>query len=216
MRSRLVPSAIPALLVAILAWTDAAAKLPDPRSCEVPSVLVGSPSGAPLPSCGGLLGSTGERVAGYRVLLRDVNFSPLWSEQVTLDFSQTAIHLLSDDRPGSTVDCAARTITRLTDQNGVAIFAPRFCGSCPEARVQVLVRGLLLREIPAHSTDIDGNGTTDIADFTRVARNFVSGETDPATDFDPCAAGSAGRTTLADLIIFAREFAEGVSGAACP
>jgi hypothetical protein len=216
MRPRLVPSVVPALLVALLAATDATAKVPDPRFSEIPAVIVGSPSGAALPSCGGPFGSKGERVAGFRVLIKEVNNAPLRYEQITLDFSQTSIHLLGDDRPGTTVDCAAHTITRFTDLGGVAVFEPRFCGSCPEAKVLVLADGVLMREIPARSTDVDGNGTTDILDFMRVVRNFQSGGPDPATDFDPCAPGSEGRTTLIDFVLFAGEMQRGPRGTACP
>lgn len=216
MRSPAIPSLALALLVATLAASEAMAKVPDPRFSEIASVIVGSPSGAALPSCGGQSWSTGERFAGFRVLAKDVNNSPLWYRQITLDFSQSEVHLLGDDRPGTTVDCVAGTITRLTDDTGIALFAPRFCGSCPEARVRVLCEGVLMREVPARSTDIDGDGVTGILDFLRVARNLFSAELDPSTDFDPCSAGSEGRTTLTDFVIFAGEFERAAQGTPCP
>jgi hypothetical protein len=204
-----------ALLVLILGAGEAFSKV-DPRYSEVAAVISGSPSGAALPSCGAQPGATGDRAAGFRVVVRDVNGSPQYARQVTLHFSQTAIVLLGDDRTGTTIDCAARTITRLTDREGVATFTPRFCGHCAEPRVLVSADGVLLREVPARSTDIDGDGTTGLFDFARVGRNFLTGDPDPATDFDPCVAGSEGRTTLVDLAVFAQELLLGARGTACP
>jgi hypothetical protein len=216
MTPRSFPAAALALLVATLAPGVVTAKIPDPRFSEIASVVVGSPSGAALPSCGARAGSTADLAAGFRVLVRDVSNAPLYYQEVKLDFSRSAIHLLGDDRPGTTVDCTARTITRFTDRAGIALFAPRFCGSCPGDDVLVSVDGVWLRLVPARSTDVDGDGTTGLLDFSRVAHNFLAGDPDPATDFDPCAAGSQGRTTLSDLTLFAGELLRDARGTACP
>lgn len=193
------------------------AKVPDPRFSRVSTVVTGTTSGSSLPGCLEGAGVPSTRVDGVHVEARDVNNGPLWYEPVTLDFSRTTLRLLADDTPGTTVDCAARTITRLTGQDGLAVFRPRFCGHADGKAVIVTVDGVWLRELEARSTDVDGDGTTGLADFARVAANFLSGAADPATDFDPCAPGSAGITTLGDFVLFAGELLRGSSGSpACP
>ncbi len=72
-----------------------------------------------------------------------------------------------------------------------------------------------MRPIPAHSTDLDANGSTGLCDFTRVASNFLEGGHDPSTDFDPCA-GEPGVTSLGDLVVFAGPLLHGGTGAVCP
>ncbi len=200
------------------AAVPALAKVPDPRFSRVSTVIVGTTSGASLSSCtsGGYAPPGGNRTDGFYVEVREVNNAPLWFETVTLDFSRTTLHLLADDTPGTTVDCAARTITRITGSDGVAVFRPRFCGQANGADVIVSVDGVWLRELPARSTDVDGDGTTGLMDFARVAGNLLDGSADPATDFDPCTAGSAGKTTLSDFALFAGELLHGARGSSCP
>jgi len=198
--------------------TTAQAKVPDPRFCRVSTLVLGTSSGAGLPGCmtGGWSGAPTTRVDGFYVEAREVNNGPLWYEPVTLDFSRTTLRLLADDTPGTTVDCVARTITRLTGQDGIAVFQPRFCGQSNGRDVVVSVNGVWLRELEARSTDVDGDGATGLMDFSRLAANLLEGSADPATDFDPCAAGSEGRTTLADFALFARELLREARGTACP
>ena len=212
---RAILALVPVLFVALTS-TTAPAKVPDPRFTRVPAPIVGSVSGAMLPSCSGTGSTAAERIDGFRVETRDVNNSPLWFKPVTLDFSQSTIRLFADDTPGVTVDCAARTVTALTDQHGVVVFRPRFGGSSSGATILVTSDGVELRQIAARSTDVDGDGTTGLADFARVGRNFQDGSADPSTDFDPCAPGSEGRTTLSDFAIFARELVRSAQGTACP
>jgi hypothetical protein len=200
-----------------LGWPPPArAKIADPRFCTVPMILLGSTSGAALPSCTADFGTPPVRTTGFRLVIRDINGAPLWNEPVRLDFSATSILLLADDRPGVTVDCAARTISAWTDQFGVVEFNPRFCGSSGDTRVIVNVDGVYVREVEARSTDVDGDGTTGIADFARVARNFLEGTVDSATDFDLCGSDAPGVTSLADFAIFAQELAREASAQLCP
>jgi hypothetical protein len=200
------------------AVTPVLAKVPDPRFSRVSTVVVGTTSGTSLTTCtsGGYAPPGGNRVDGFYVEVREINNTPLWFETVTLDFSRTSLHLLADDTPGTTVDCAARTITRVTGSDGVAVFRPRFCGQSSGADVIVSVDGVWLRELPARSTDVDADGRTGLMDFARVARNLLDGSDDPATDFDPCSAGSAGKTTLSDFALFAGEMLRDARGTACP
>lgn len=203
------------LLALTLAPGASDAKTPDGRFSTFPEVLVGTPAGSLLPSCGAPEGQLPERTAAFRIVLHDISNAPLWFVPVTLDLSQTPCRLYADDRPGTTVNCAARTIVRLTDSHGVVEFAPRFSGGCAEALVMVSANGVPLRAIPARSTDLDGDAQTGLGDFWSVARNFLNGGHDSATDFDPCA-GAAGTTSLADFAVFNGVMLRGGSGAACP
>lgn len=216
MSPRPVLAALALALVNAGAASPAQAKIPDPRFCTLPTLVLGSTSGAPLPSCSALPSGPATRTTGCRLVLRDINNAPLRGEVVTLDFSATPIRLLADDSPGVTVDCVARTLRGVTDAQGVVVFHPRFCGDSAGGAVQIQADGFVLDEVPARSTDVDGDGTAGIADFARVGRNFLQGTLDPATDFDPCSAGSEGRTTLADFAIFAAELLRDVRGEGCP
>jgi hypothetical protein len=188
-------------------------KVPDPRFTRVSTTLVGCPSGEAVPTMVAGGGGPETRVLGFRVEAREVNNAPLSFRQVTLDFSKTSIRLIADDSPDVTVDCVNRRVNMLTGVDGVAVFHPRFCGSTLSPDVVVLVEGVVMRELPAFSIDIDGNGSIGLADFVRFAANFNSGAADPATDFDASTPG----TTLTDFVIFAREFQRDASGGvACP
>ena len=221
MRARRALPAFAVVVVPVLiaaAAVPAAAKIAYPPSSDVPPVLVGCPSGAALPSCSDRADAPASSVAGYRVRIVDVSNTPLAFTVVTLDFSQANVRLLGDDRAGTTVDCAAKTISRTTDLDGVAVFAPRFCGSTSGDDVLVHAEGVWLRRVPARSTDVDADGTTGLQDLTRVARNLFGGSTDTSTDFDPCTAGSEGRTTLTDFVLFAAEYLRnsGAPTTVCP
>jgi hypothetical protein len=211
---RPLPAAL--ILLALLA-APASAKVADPRFSRVSTALAGCPSGEALPTrmTGG--GVPESRVLGFRVEAREINNAPLPYEEVTLDFSRTSIRLLADDSPGTTVNCVSRTVTMLTDLHGVATFRPRFCGSTATPDVVVHVDGVYLRELPACSTDMDGDGTTGLGDFTRFASSYNAGTVDPATNFDASTPETAGHTTLADFVIFTKEFLRSASGtSACP
>ncbi len=177
-----------------------AASLPDPRFSEVEPLLVGCPSGHAVPGCDRPMGS----VAGFQVLVRSVNNSPLQGRTVTLDFSATSMRLFGDTRSGTTVNCAAATISRLTDQAGEVTFEPRVGGSTAGAKIVVDANGVILAEVSGRSTDFDGDGRTDLFDAGLLAANLLGGSLDTRTDLDGCSVG--GPTSLRDFAIFAAEF----------
>ena len=104
-----------------------------------------------------------------------------------------------------------------TNAEGVAVLRPRFAGSSATADVLVHVDGVILRWLTAASTDVDGDGTTGLADFARFAPALLSGAHDPTLDFDGGTPETAGRVTLADFAIFGRELLRSTTPAiACP
>jgi hypothetical protein len=187
---------IPATL-AVLS-SPALAKFPDPSFSEVDPVVVGDAAGS----------------SAFRVVFRDVSNAPLYSELATLDFSQSSVRLYAVQEPGVIVDCAARTLSRVTDHDGVAVFHPRFGGSCGSKSVQILGRGVItIAMVPARSTDMDGiDGCTGLGDFGMFAERFLSSLPHPEADFD----NSGGPLGLGDFSIFSRDLLSGVKGSYCP
>src|SRR6266545_6253763 len=93
-----------------------AAALPEFRlNCEAPSciTLVGSAGGVPA-----------ARFGAFDVIIRDLANNPIANASVTIDLSACPdLHLCADQLdPGTVVDCAHETVSRLTDANGFAHF----------------------------------------------------------------------------------------------
>jgi hypothetical protein len=113
-----------------------------------------------------------------------------------------------------TLNCAARTLTKRTGLDGVAIFHPRFGGACAGADVRVTWDGVDLVSVKARSTDMDGiDGCTGIGDLARFAPLLLTHSTaNPEADFD----GSGGAIDLADFVLLTRDLLSGAKGAYCP
>jgi hypothetical protein len=77
--------------------------------------------------------------------------------------------------------------------------------------VQVRIDGMLLKIIPVRSTDMDGNGATDLRDVEAFRERFVHETTAPETDFN-----HDGVTNGYDFAIMHDEFVAGVKGTVCP
>jgi hypothetical protein len=178
--------------------SPALAKFPDPAFSHVDPVVVGDAAG----SC------------AFRVVFRDVTNAPLYSELATLDFSRTSVRLYAVQEPGVTIDCAARTLSKVTDHDGVAVFHPRFGGSCGANSVEISGRGVVAAVVPARSTDMDGtDGCTGLGDFGLFAPLFLYSSTShPEADFD----NSGGAIGLGDFSIFSRDLLSGCKGTYCP
>jgi len=187
-----------AALFALPALSDAGS--PDPRWSVVEPLLVGCPSGNALPGCDRPMGS----VAGFQVLVMGAQVVPLAGRTVTLDFSATSMRLYGDTRPGTTVNCAAATVSRLTDVSGKVTFEPRVGGNAMDGTIVVIAEGITLAAVSGRSTDFDGDGRTDLSDAALLGAHLLGASLDARTDLDGCTAGSP--TSLADFAIFAEEF----------
>src|SRR5687767_12246044 len=99
------------LLLAAAGNASGAPTLPDPRFCVVEERVVGCPSGDPLPACPSLALSE----PGFTVRVRDVSLAPVANTVTVLRFTDPAIRLYEDLRPGSTVDCINCSLRRMTD-----------------------------------------------------------------------------------------------------
>ena len=184
-----------AVLVATLLPAVTFAKVPDPRFSIADPIVFGDTQGTRT----------------YRVELRDVSNAPLSGEEVVLDFSATNVHLDPVQEAGTTVDCAARTLSRLSSNAGVAEFHPRFGGGCTGADVLVSAEGMWLRHVPSRSADLDGldacTGMNDLSIFAEVYEQDA-----PGMDLD----GSGGRIGLGDFSILTGAFVSGIKGSYCP
>jgi hypothetical protein len=118
-----------ALLLPVAAASEPVG-VPDPRFSSFEAVVIGCPSGTAIPGCS----DAPLPAPGHQVVVRDINNSTLVGVSVTLNFSATTMRLFTDTRPGTTFNCIARTITRVTDGSGTVTFSPRLGGALRDGR----------------------------------------------------------------------------------
>jgi len=173
----------------------------------VEPLLVGNSTGSLM------LSAVPGDLPGYQVQLRDVNNAPLPNVAVVLDFSQApTLRLYSSQNGGTTVNCAARTLTQITDAQGRVTFGARFGGYSNTAIVEVDSSGTnLLRTVPARSTDLDGVGGRTDANDLNLFRSALFGPFRPECDFT-----LDGAVNAADLMTFKNEIFSGVVQTYCP
>lgn len=180
----------------------ASAGVPDNRFSTSDAVVVGNVSGTAI----------GGSPAGFDVTVKDVNNAPLPGRTVTLDFSATPMKVFNAQNAGTTVSCAAKTISRVTNASGAVNFAARVAKFDNANNVDVIADGVPLFVVKGRSTDIDGtDGTTGLGDFAIFGNNFLNNALAQETDFD-----LDGGTALGDFAVFGAQFLGGVVGTYCP
>lgn len=180
----------------------ASAGVPDNRFSTSDAVVVGNASGTAI----------GGSPAGFDVVVKDVNNAPLPGRTVTLDFSGTPMKVFNAQNAGTTLNCAAKTISRVTNASGAVNFASRVAKFDNANNVDVIADGVPLFVVKGRSTDIDGlDGRTGLGDFSTFSSAFLSAPATQQTDFD-----LNGNTGLGDFSIFSSEFLGGVIGTYCP
>lgn len=172
------------------------AKVADPTKSSHDPILVGNSSGASL--------------AGYHVTVRDVGNIPLPGCTVTVILATSSARPYATQEAGTTTDCPTRTIARITDGDGSVVFHPRIAGY-DNNLVQVRANGVLLGSTLIRSTDIDGNGATDLEDLYLFRQRFLLDPAASETDFN-----MDGRTDLPDMDMFRQEYLRNVRGTPCP
>ena len=170
----------------------------DPRTSHADPLIVGDPAGT----------------RAYLVNVRDINGAPQNRRLVTLDFSGSVVRLYEVQEPGTTLNCAARTLSRVTDASGNALFHPQFGSACNTRDVLVFADGIVITAACARSTDMDAvDGCTGLGDLVRFAPCLLDRSgSHPEADFD----GSGGVIGLGDLAIFAGDLLSGAKGSYCP
>jgi len=180
----------------------ASAGVPDPRFSTIDPVVVGNVSGTAM----------GGSPAGFDVTVRDVSNAPLAGVTVTLSFSTAAMKVFSTQNAGTTVNCPAKSISRVTNGAGQVNFASRVAKYNNANTVEVSANGVVLGNVKGRSTDIDGtDGKTGLGDFVLFSANFLGTPSAQETDFD-----LNGNTGLGDFVLFSSEFNTGPTLAYCP
>jgi hypothetical protein len=180
----------------------ASAGVPSPANSVVDQVVVGN-------SGGSIIGT------GFKVQVNDVNNAPLASRTVVLDFSATTMKVQQTQPAGTTVNCGAKTISRLTSGAGLATFNAAVGGFVNSNAVEVRAEGVVLANVKGRSTDCVNSGLTGdtgLPDFGYYAGISLASLTNQELDFDLVAGGAQ----LGDFAIFANQSLQAVQGAYCP
>jgi hypothetical protein len=165
-------------------------------------VVVGNTSGT----------AVGGAPAGFDVTVRDVSNAPLAGVTVTLNFSTAAMKVFSTQNAGTTVNCPAKSISRVTNGAGQVNFAARVAKFNNANTVEVSANGVVLGNVRGRSTDIDGtDGRTGLGDFSLFSANLLTNPGAQETDYD-----LNGSTGLNDLALFSGELLTGPTLTYCP
>jgi len=180
----------------------ASAGVPDPRFSTIDPAAVGTNSGTATPQAAA--------TPGFDVIVRDVSNAPLAGVTVTLNYAVSGMKVYQTQNAGTTVNCPAKSISRVTNGAGQVTFGPRTGKFNNANTVEVSANGVVLGNVKGRSTDIDGiGGQTALGDFALFSSAF--GTVNQETDFDV----SGGVTGLGDFGIFSTEFS-GVTLTYCP
>jgi hypothetical protein len=179
----------------LLLASPAFAAVPAPPVCSVDPVLVGDSNGMQI-------------LTGFRVTIRDAASNPIAGSIVTLSFAGVP-RPYTLQVPPAAVTCP--TIVGTTDALGQFTFRPRFGGFANAPAVLVSADGINLVVVPARSTDINGDGATNVADFNIFRFNYLHNPAAQETDFD-----QTGATDIGDFNIFRQVFLNDNPGVPCP
>ena len=163
--------------LALLA-TSAMAGVPSPANSVVDDIMVGSVKGTALK--GGGFG-TAVLGVGYKVEVKDIGGLPIAGAVVTVNFSTASgdvgtsgavlVNPYDVQIAGTTVDCPTKTLTKVADGSGIAIFTPIFGGAENTSSIEVRGNGVLLKTIIARGVDATGDGTISSADLSVLQQN---------------------------------------------
>lgn len=188
-----------AVLALLLLWSaNAAADVPQPTQSHADSVLVGNSSGNDMGNA-------------YHVIVRNVGHLPIPNLPVAVRFVGSVSRPVVQQEPGTTVDCTALTMTRITGPDGSVTFHARVAGFDNGYAVQVRANGVLLTSILVRSTDLDGNGATDLQDLNAFRERYLFNPSAPETDFN-----RDGTTNIRDFVLLRDEYVRNVKGTVCP
>jgi hypothetical protein len=131
----------------------------------------------------------------FTVVVRDIANNPVANSLVKLDFSACPYFHHCPLLPG--VNDAARTISAISDANGVARFAMSMGGTCLGSAVRISADNQPLGTRSLVSPDRDGDLFPSLLD--EAAIQAAQGTSDPSCDLD-----CSGLVDAADLAIFER------------
>jgi hypothetical protein len=212
------PSQLPrlfALLVMVLAFdTSASAR-------GFPPVVNGT-----FPSCVGLVASDGSPAARefgeFHVFVRDLANNPMPGVAIRVDFSFIPeLRIASDQHdPDAIVDCAGKSVTKISDVNGGAVFCiigssiPGEPATTLLGGARIYADGFLAANPTANTFDLNGTAGLGAGDLAVFLDDFASGLSLGRSDFN-----CSGIVSAADLSVWLSALASGsqlVSAVGCP
>jgi len=188
------------ILCSVLALGASAAHAspPDPTKSSYDHILVGNSSASDMGN-------------GFKVIVRDVGNIPLAGKTVSILFTGSGAHADVEQEAGTTSSCTAASLSRISNGDGEVVFHAGVAGFDNGHVVQVRGQGVLLGTIQVRSTDIDGNGATDLRDLNAFRERFVMDRAAPETDFN-----QDGVTNGYDFELLRAEFVRGLRNMVCP
>ena len=182
--------------IALMLAAQASAGTLSPPRCSIDPTLVGTSSGS-------------ADAPGYRVIIRDIAGNVVAHVSVDLEFP-AGLALYTTQSAGATATCATRTLRMVTDAQGTVVFHARFGGYANAASIRALGDGMLLGTVPARSTDLNADGTTDVRDLNEFRQRFFFNRAAQETDFN-----LDGATDAFDLTYLRRDLMSGASSTIC-
>jgi hypothetical protein len=184
-------------LALVLGAPAAGACVADPTKSVHGPVLLGNSSGVDMPD-------------GYKVIVRDVGNVPLPGVTVTIQLLGSGASADLEQEPGTTVHCATGVLSRVSDGSGVVVFHARIAGYTADPVVQVRANGVLFGSIQVRSTDLNGDGATDLRDLNEFRERFLLNHAAPEIDFN-----QDGVANGYDFALFRAEFVRAVRSSVC-
>lgn len=188
---------------------------------------VPSPANSTTPACFNVVASNGSAPASafgqFEVVYRDLANNPIPYASVVVDLSAIPELALATDPLDldAILDCGAKTVRKLTDTNGRAVFCivgggrPSVPATSLPGGGRIYMNGILTGAPTVGVFDLDGERGLGASDLVQFLGDFVSGENYGRSDFNCSGAIGAG-----DLVIWLTAFASGtqiVSAAtSCP
>jgi len=197
----------------------ASAGVPDPAFSTIGQVAVGTNRGVLTDEPSDVNGP------GFNVTVRDVTNAPLNGVLVTLNYGTSGMKLYTPQDAGTTLGVSGCTISRTTDIAGKVVFGPRTTKFTNVPNVEVSANGVVLGNVRARSTDIDGstappNGlSTSLTDLGIFSVAYLLNPSTIQTDYNNTL-DAGGQTGLGDLSIFSAEYllapTNGATHSFCP
>jgi hypothetical protein len=181
-----------AFLATVLSFGAASAGV---QFTTLDAVLVGSPLGIATSQSGDPIHP------GFDVVRRDESNAPVPGATVKLHFAGTNLALYASQNSGTTIDCIAHTLGRVTDAQGHVNFAAQFGGWNNAMSVEVTSDDESFGFVKARSPDYDGDGRVVLLDLSEFAGDFLTNTSAVRSDFDV-----SNLVGLGDLSIFAVHF----------
>jgi hypothetical protein len=198
---------LPVLLVASVLATAVAAE-PSPINDTAPSCisLVGTNGAVPAP------------IGQFTVICRDLANNPLPGAVVTIDLSFCPELFLCADQldPDATVNCAYKTVSKLTAADGSVHFNVLGGSSGSGSAVTLLNggriyrNGVLIASPTVSAFDLDGSGGVGANDISAWLVDFSTGIPYGRSDYD--CSGNVGANDLSMLLI---AFGSGAMAVSC-